>query len=89
VRTAGAANGPGVRRAHGAVRQRGRRGWRRLGQGERRGAWTSGGTRLGRRGRREGAWGKHAEVRPAKRGARARDVAACWRPTLTVFLTRF
>jgi hypothetical protein len=57
VRTAGVADGPGVLRAHGAVRRRGRRGSRRLGQGERRGAWTSGSTRLRRRERREGAWG--------------------------------
>jgi hypothetical protein len=55
VRTAGAADEPAVCRAHDAVRRRGRRGSRRLGQGERRGMWTSGSTRLGRRERREGA----------------------------------
>jgi hypothetical protein len=57
VRTAGAADGPGVRQAHDAVRRRGRRASRCLGRSERRGAWTSGSTRLRQRGRRESAWG--------------------------------
>jgi hypothetical protein len=38
VHTADAADGPGVRRAHSAVRRRGRRDSRCLGQSERRGA---------------------------------------------------
>jgi hypothetical protein len=90
MRTAGAADGPGVRHAHGAVRRRGRRDSRRpraerasghvdLGQHTPRAGGASGrcvGARLPRVGRHQ----------PATRGARARDVAACWRPALTVSL---
>jgi hypothetical protein len=73
-RTAGAADGPGVRRAHGAVRRRGRRGSRRLGQGELRGAWVSGSTCLGRRATSGGAWARtpRAANAPARHAARGR-----------------
>jgi hypothetical protein len=71
ARTAGAADGLGVRRAHGAVRRRGRRGSRCLGRSERQGAWISGSACLGRRERQEGAWGHGCRGRPAhRRGAR-------------------
>jgi hypothetical protein len=79
VRTAGAADGPGVRRAHGAVRRCGRRGSRCLGRSERRGAWASGSTRLRRRERQEGAWGhnRRGSAGAARRsGARRHDVLA-------------
>jgi hypothetical protein len=65
ARTVGAVDGPGVRRAHGAVRRRGRRGSRRLGQGERRGAWISGSSYLGRRVASGGAraiWGFSSQI---------------------------
>jgi hypothetical protein len=90
VRTADAADGPGVRRTHSAVRRRGRRGSRRP-RAER----ALGHVDLGQHTpRAEGASGRCVGARPPRfgwrrtvtRGARARDVAACWRPTLIVLL---
>jgi hypothetical protein len=91
--SAGAADGPGVRRAHGARTTPRRPGSRHLGQGDALGGGASGGARPQAERRWEGTRGTAVEGRPARGQRRAvhgaRDVAAWARPTQINFAEQF